>query len=76
MARALADLERDIAELSPEERAKLLRVLVASLDAPADENVEDTWAAEAARRLKELDEGTAKTVSGHQVLKEARSRLG
>ena len=76
MARGLADIERDIEELSSEERAALLRALIARLDAPADVDVEEAWAAEVARRLKEIDEGTAKTVPGDAVLKAARSRLG
>jgi putative addiction module component (TIGR02574 family) len=75
VARAITDIERDIAELSAADRAKLLRALIADLDAPAEADVEEAWAHEAKRRLAEIDAGTAETVPGQQVLDEARSRL-
>ena len=75
MARAIADIERDVAELSAAERVKLLRSLIADLDAPAEDNVEDAWVQEAQRRFAEIDAGTAETIPGQQVLDEARSRL-
>lgn len=40
MARAIADLEKDILALSPEGKRELLRVLIAELDAPDEEVVE------------------------------------
>ncbi|HEX9811640.1 MAG TPA: addiction module protein [Burkholderiales bacterium] len=75
MARAIADIERDIKELSARERAELLRSLIADLDAPAETDVEQAWLREAERRLAEIESGTAETVPGPKVLNEARSRL-
>jgi hypothetical protein len=40
MARAIADLERDIRALSPEDQRELLDVLIAELDAPDEETVQ------------------------------------
>ena len=43
MARALADIERDISALSQKERTELLRKLIGDLDAPGDANSEAAW---------------------------------
>lgn len=75
MARAVADIERDIAVLCAKDRAELLRTLIADLDAPVEANVERAWLEESERRLAEIDNGTAMTVLGRDVIKEARSRL-
>ncbi len=75
MARAITDIERDIRELPPRERAKLLRSLIADLDAPAEADVERAWLEESQRRLAAIENGTAKTVPGREVLDEARSRI-
>lgn len=40
MARAIADLERDILALSPEDKRELLDVLIADLDGPNEETVQ------------------------------------
>ena len=76
MARAIADIERDIRALSPEERRQLLRALISDLDAPPDKNVEKAWLAEVQRRYRDLVEGAVATVPGHLVFKRLRSRLG
>lgn len=75
MARAIVDIEQDIQELSARERAELLRCLIADLDAPAEVDVEEAWLKESERRLAEIENGTAETIAGRQVLEEARSRL-
>lgn len=75
MARALADIERDIRALSDQERAQLLTALISDLDAPAESGAAQAWLEESERRLAEIESGTAKTVPGLAVLKEARSRL-
>ena len=54
-----------------EERAELAYNLVVSLDGPPDSDVEKAWDAEIARRLSEIDSGTAKLVDR----KEFRRRM-
>jgi putative addiction module component (TIGR02574 family) len=76
MARAIADIEKDIRALTPDERRELLRTLISELDAPPDQNVEKAWLVEVQRRYRELVEGNVKTVPGHLVFKRLRSRLG
>jgi hypothetical protein len=76
MARALKDIEREIRELSSEEKAELMRSLVADLDSPADANVERAWLETSQRRYRELVEGKVKGVPGPLVFDRLRKRLG
>jgi putative addiction module component (TIGR02574 family) len=71
MARALADIERDILELNQKERTELLRKLIDDLDAPGDPDSGSTWLKESERRLGEIESGTATTFSADDVIKEA-----
>jgi putative addiction module component (TIGR02574 family) len=75
MARALADIERDILELNQKERTELLRKLIDDLDAPGDPNSESAWLKESERRLGEIESGTSKTFPADEVIKEARTLL-
>jgi putative addiction module component (TIGR02574 family) len=75
MARALADIERDILELNQNERTELLRKLIGDLDAPGDANSEAAWLKESERRLDEIESGTARTYPADDVIKEARTLL-
>jgi putative addiction module component (TIGR02574 family) len=75
MARALADIERDILELSEKERLELLQKLIGDLDAPGDTNAEVDWLKESERRLGEIENGTARTFPADDVLEEARKLL-
>ena len=47
-------------QLPPEERADVAKLLIASLDDPAEDGVEVAWLAEVERRLQDVDRGTAK----------------
>ncbi len=76
MARAMADIHKDIQTLSDEEKGELLRQLVAELDAPADPNVEKAWLEAAQRRYQDLLSGKVRSVPGHLVFERLRSRLG
>lgn len=76
MARAIADIQKEIQSLSVEEKGELLRTLVAELDAPTDPNVEKAWLETAQRRYCELVEGKVQGVPGHLVFEHLRSRLG
>jgi len=75
MARALADIERDILELNQTERAELIRKLIDNLDAPSEANTEAAWLKESERRLGEIESGTAQTFPADDVIKEARTLL-
>jgi putative addiction module component (TIGR02574 family) len=75
MARALADIERDISALSQKERGELLRKLIDDLDAPGDANSEAAWLEESERRLREVEGGAAQTFPADDVIEEARTLL-
>jgi putative addiction module component (TIGR02574 family) len=57
--------------LDPKERATLMRLLIDTLDADADEGVEDAWRAEIERRIADLDSGAVETVPWEEL----RARL-
>jgi len=75
MARAVAEIEREIRGLKPEEQEHLLRALVEELDGPPDPGVEQAWLDEAQRRSREIDSGAAKPISAEEVLAKARAEL-
>lgn len=57
--------------LNEEERAKLVGLLLESLEITSDEGVESAWLREIDRRVSELDSGAVKTVPWTEV----RSRV-
>lgn len=70
MAATLSEIAAQALELSPRERGELAGRLIVSLDGPADETPEaiaQAWDEEIARRVAELDAGTAELVSQAQV---------
>lgn len=77
MGKSALDKVRDEALRLPEsERATLAQDLVASLDGPADNDVEAAWDAEIRRRLSEIDAGTATLVDREEFRRRVNARLG
>lgn len=62
-------------QLPREERARVAREIIASLDDPADQDVEAAWLAEVERRLDEVERGTAKLVPWEAVRQRVTDRL-
>jgi toxin ParE1/3/4 len=60
MAEDVAEIEAKIRALSAEERAELIRSLIADLDGPEEAGVEQAWLEEAERRHRELLDGKVK----------------
>jgi len=60
MADDVAEIEAKIRALSAEERAELIRSLIAELDGPEDASAEQAWLEEAERRHRELLDGNVK----------------
>jgi len=71
---ALELLQKALA-LPEEERTALVRSLIESLEEVADPGAERAWDEEIARRIADLDSGTAKTVSWDEVRQRISARL-
>ncbi len=70
-------IEAGALELPANERARLARRLIASLDEEVEDpiEIEHAWEAEIRRRLDEHRAGTVHTSPAPDVFSEARSRL-
>ena len=75
MSTAVAEIEAKIRALNHEDRADLIRALIAELDGPADADVEIAWLKEAQRRHREVVEGKVRPVPGERVFANLRARL-
>ena len=75
MARDLRDLERELAELGPKDKASLVRMLIDSLDEEADEDAERLWLEEAERRYAAYRRGDATSRPAEEVFARARKRF-
>lgn len=58
--------------LSPEERSRLVDILLESLHEPAIAEVEAAWDVEIERRLAEYDRGEVKSIDAEDVFSKAR----
>lgn len=75
MSTDVAEIEARIRALSPEDKAELLRSLIAELDGPADADVEQAWALEVERRHREIVEGKVTPIPAREVFQSLRARL-
>ncbi|MFT5491389.1 MAG: putative addiction module component (TIGR02574 family) [Limisphaerales bacterium] len=62
-------------ELPENDRAKLARAVLLSLEDGIDDNVEEAWDAEIARRVAKVNDGTAVGRPAEDVLDEIRARF-
>ena len=70
MSRAVHELYEKASELPPEDRAELAGLLLESIE-PADEGVEEAWAAEIEKRMSDFRDGKVTTIPWSEV----RARL-
>ena len=76
MANSTLDkLRAEALGLPESDRAELAQDLVASLDGPADADVEKAWDAEILRRLAEIDAGTAQLIDREEFSRRMRARM-
>ena len=68
-------LLQDALGLPTEERAKLARDLLRSLDGPADQDAGKAWLAEIERRACELDDGSVEPVDWESARERIAKRL-
>jgi len=68
-------LEREALNLPTDDRARLIRDLLDSLDDLPSQEVDRLWLEEANRRAEQLDAGDVKLVSSEEVDRKARALL-
>ena len=71
----LESLADEILELPLEQRARLAERLLASLDDISEEEAQQLWAAEAARRVVAYETGQSEAHPGEAVHETVRQRL-
>ena len=71
----LEKVRSEALRLSAAERAELAHSLVESLDGPVDQDAESAWDAEVARRLAEVDAGTAELIDREDMRRRMRARM-
>lgn len=78
MGAMLEELEAQAMKLSPRERGELVHRLLDSLDGEPEgtpEEIAQAWDEEIARRVAELDAGTAELIPAEQVFAEIGAML-
>jgi putative addiction module component (TIGR02574 family) len=68
-------IEKHALGLPAQDRAKLARKLLESLDTLSDAEREQLWLAEASRRAAQIDSGEVELVPGQDVARKARALL-
>lgn len=63
----IEDIEETILRLPMQQRAELAHKLLLSLEEQSEDEVAESWNAEAARRAAELDSGQVDTVSAEEA---------
>jgi hypothetical protein len=71
---SIEELKAEALRLDPAARADLARVLLASLDAMSEAEIDRRWIDEAVARDDELDRGAARAYPADEVLTRARAR--
>jgi len=72
---SLASIEKEIIQLDPSERARLIDVLWESLDEERIKETEAKWAVESEDRIEAFERSELPAVDGPAALRELRSSL-
>lgn len=68
-------IRQEALSLPVQERAELAELLLSSLDALSEVEIEQLWLQEAARRAEEMDRGLTKRVAADEVRLQAQALL-
>jgi putative addiction module component (TIGR02574 family) len=74
MSERAAQILKDALSLQPAERAELVDRLLASLDLPTQEKIDELWAQEAEDRLNSFEQGEMKAIPAEEVFGELFKR--
>ena len=66
-------IEQSVLSLPKPERAHLVNLLLDSLDAPSETEIQDIWLSEARRRADDIDSGKVSLVSDEQLEREVQT---
>jgi len=66
-------IEQSVLGLPKPERAHLVHLLLDSLDAPSELDIQELWLGESRRRADEIDTGKVKLVSGEQLERQVQA---
>lgn len=75
MPKNVAALFRDASELPDRDRATLAGLLIESLEADPDPDVEAAWTDEIKRRVTDIDDGNVETIPWEDVRRRLLDRL-
>jgi putative addiction module component (TIGR02574 family) len=67
MSKGVIALFRDASELSERDRATLAGLLIESLEAEPESDVEDAWRDDIKRRVADIEAGAVETVPSEEV---------
>ena len=71
---ALERIRAEVLELTEAERAELAHDLIATLDEPRENGVEDAWECEILHRISLIDSGQAKLLDREEFRQKMRAR--
>jgi putative addiction module component (TIGR02574 family) len=66
-------IEQSVLSLPKPERAHLVHLLLDTLDAPSETEIQDIWSSEVRRRADDIDLGKVSLVSGEQLKREVQA---
>lgn len=66
-------IEQSVLGLPKSERAHLVHLLLDSLDAPSEPDIQAIWLIEARRRADDIDAGRVKLVNGEQLERQVQA---
>lgn len=75
MTSQYAEISRSALALPKPKRARLAKRLIDSLERATQREVDQAWAVEIARRVREYEEGKVKPIPWKRALQQARARL-
>jgi putative addiction module component (TIGR02574 family) len=79
MKATLEQVTSEALTLSPDERCRLTRALIQSLEGEPEEDpaiVEDSWQAEISRRVEEIKSGKVPGIPAEEVFAQLRAKHG
>jgi putative addiction module component (TIGR02574 family) len=75
MTLSLRDIEREVSQLSLDDKTRLIGLLISSLEQEDEGDIEAAWEAEVLARSKEIREGRVTPVPADEALARVRRSL-